>query len=100
MDKNESSSKSVKVRDSSIFSLIDEKMRQVNIQVSEIDYVKYGLSDNPIDFEQLLGKVRLELAKEALRKCQELAEKAGISTMSIDEITQEVKASRDAKNHS
>jgi hypothetical protein len=75
-------------------------MKQVNIQISEMDYIKYGLSNTSIDFKDLLNKIRIELAKEALKKCQELAGNAGLSSMSMEDINQEIKIVRDAKNNS
>ena len=43
--------------------------------------------------------VSRELTRQNLNKCVELAEKYGISTMTMDEITEEVKAVRkNAKN--
>lgn len=67
-------------------------MKSISIQISESDISRYGFTKEPINFSDLLGRIRLELAKEALRKCQTLAEKAGISEMTLEEINAEVKA--------
>ena len=75
-------------------------MKNISIQINESDILRYGFTKEPINFSDLLGRIRLELAKEALLKCQTLAEKAGISGMTLEEINAEIKAVRNAKNHS
>lgn len=69
-------------------------MRSLNIQINESDILRYGFTKEPINFSNLLDRIRLELAKEALRKCQALAEKTGVSEMTLEEINREIKAVR------
>ena len=50
---------------------------------------------------ELKEKISLLFAKEALLKCQRIAQKTGLSKMTLDEINAEIKAARrDAKNRS
>ena len=51
--------------------------------------------DNNLKFSDIVDIVSKELARQNLAKSVELAEKYGLSTMNMDEISQEVKAVRD-----
>lgn len=73
-------------------------MRTLNISISDIEYDKFGLKSEELSFSELLEIVNKELQKLNLRKSAELAEKYDLSKLSMDEITEEVKAVRDAKN--
>ncbi|SCD20788.1 hypothetical protein PSM36_1979 [Proteiniphilum saccharofermentans] len=74
-------------------------MKTLNISISEIEYNKFGLKNDKLSFSELLDIVNKELQKRNLRKSVELAEKYNLSKMSMDEITDEVKAVRqNAKN--
>lgn len=75
-------------------------MQNINLQISESDKLRYRLMKDSMTFGELLDRIRLELAKEALRKCQSLAEKSGLSTMTLEEINDEIKAVRHAKDNS
>lgn len=73
-------------------------MRTLNISISDREYNKYGLKNENMSFSELLEIVNKELQKLNLRKSVELAEKYNLSKLSMDEITDEVKAIRSAKN--
>ncbi len=74
-------------------------MRQLNILISEREYNKFGLSKDKLSFPDFVDIVSKELTRQTLNKCVELAEKYGLSKMSMAEITKEVKAVRkNAKN--
>jgi hypothetical protein len=74
-------------------------MRTLNISISDIEYNKFGLKEEKLTFTDFIDLVSKELTRQNLSKCVELAEKYGISKMSMDEITDEVKAVRkNAKN--
>ncbi|RDC65647.1 hypothetical protein [Adhaeribacter pallidiroseus] len=75
-------------------------MRIIQIKVSETDFQKYDLGNGQeIKFSDLIEKVNLEYARKALIECNEIAQEAGLSEMTLDEINAEIKAVRDAKNH-
>jgi hypothetical protein len=69
-------------------------MKTINISISELEYNKFGLKKDQFAFSDFLEIVRRELAKQNLDKCVELAEKFGLSKMTMEEITEEVKAVR------
>jgi DNA helicase TIP49 (TBP-interacting protein) len=75
-------------------------MRTIKLKVSETDIKKYDLEDEQeVRLADLIEKINLEYAKNALKQCNDIASKAGLSEMSIDEINEEIKAVRDAKSN-
>ena len=76
-------------------------MRILNISISDIEFRKFGLKKEKLSFSDLLELVSKEVVKRNLAESVEMAEKYGLSKMSMAEISKEVKAVRkNAKNHS
>ena len=74
-------------------------MRTLNVSISDIEYNKFGLKEEKLTFTDFIDLVSKELTRQNLSKCIELADKYGISKMTMEEITNEVKAVREnAKN--
>ena len=74
-------------------------MRTLNISISDIEYNKFGLKNEKLSFTEFIDLVSKELIRQNLNKCLEPADKYGFSKMTMDEITNEVKAVRqNAKN--
>ena len=74
-------------------------MRTINVSISDIEYNKFGLKEDKLTFTDFIDIVSKELTRQNLSKCLQLADKYGISKMTMDEITNEVKAVRkNAKN--
>ncbi len=74
-------------------------MKTLTINLSEKEFLKYGFrSENP-DFDEFVRKIKIDLAKEALRNTVSIAEKEGLSAITLEEINQEVKAVRGAKDN-
>ncbi len=74
-------------------------MRTLNVSISDIEYKKFGLKQEQLSFTDFIELVSKELMRQNLDKCVELANKYGLSKMTMDEISEEVKAVRkDAKN--
>jgi predicted CopG family antitoxin len=73
-------------------------MKTLTISISDKEYAKFGLKDEKLTFSELLDLVGKELTRQNLNQCVELAEKYGLSTMTMEEITKEVRAVRNAKN--
>jgi predicted CopG family antitoxin len=69
-------------------------MRTLNISISDIEYSKFGIKNDKLSFSDLIDLISRELTKQNLNKCISLAEKHGLSTLTMDEITEEVKAVR------
>ena len=74
-------------------------MKTLSISISDLEYNKFGIKDSNLNFTDFVDIVSKELTRQNLSKSVELAEKYGLSKMTMDEITNEVKAVRkDAKN--
>ena len=69
-------------------------MRTLNIAISDLEYAKFGLKNEVFNFTEFLDLVSTELTRQRLNECLALAEKHGLSEMTMDEITAEVKAVR------
>ena len=74
-------------------------MKTLNVSVSDLDLDKFGIKMEKISFSEFVDLISKELTKQTLNKSIELSEKYGLSKMTMDEITREVKAvRRNAKN--
>lgn len=75
-------------------------MRTLNIAISDLEYEKFGLKQEQLAFSDFVELVSRELSRQNLAKSVELAEKHGLSAMTMDEITAEVRAVRNNAAHS
>ncbi|MCX6303808.1 MAG: hypothetical protein NT040_02465 [Bacteroidetes bacterium] len=76
-------------------------MRTLNIAISDLEFDKFGLRSNSLSFSDFIDIISRELSKQRLTESLTLAKKFGLSDMTMDAITREVKAVRkSAKNHS
>ena len=76
-------------------------MRTLQVSISDLEFSKFGLRKEKISFSDLLDLVSKEVTKKNLTESVELAEKYGLSNMTMAEISKEVKAVRkNAKSHS
>ena len=74
-------------------------MRTLKVSISDIEYSKFGLKQDNLTFSDIIDLVSKELMRQNLNKSLELADKYGLSKMTMDEISNEVKAVRqNAKN--
>lgn len=74
-------------------------MKTINISISDLEYTQLGIAKDTLSFTEFVDIVSKEISKQALNKCVRLAEKYGLAKMSMDEISNEVKVVRDAKNN-
>jgi len=76
-------------------------MKTLTISVSELELNKFGIKKDQLSFSEFVEIVGKELARQHLNKSIEFAEKYDLSKLSMEDITEEVKAVRNnAKNHS
>ena len=75
-------------------------MKSVNIQISDFEFNQLGLNKNTISFSELIEIIGKRITKQTLEKSIELAEKYGLSKMTMEEINEEIKAHRNAKTDS
>lgn len=69
-------------------------MKTLNISISDLELEKFGIKKDKISFSEFVDLVSKELSRQILNRCVELGEKYGISEMTMDQITKEVKAVR------
>ena len=69
-------------------------MRTLNVSISELEFNKFGIKESNLNFTEIVDIVSKELTRQNLNKCIQLAEKYGLSKMTMDEITNEVRASK------
>lgn len=69
-------------------------MRTLNVSISDAEFNRFGLQQNEVTFTNLISLIRRQLMRENLNKCLELADRYGLSKMTMDEISEEVKAVR------
>ncbi|MEP7129194.1 MAG: hypothetical protein ABI729_10015 [Chitinophagales bacterium] len=74
-------------------------MKTLNVTISDLEYSKFGIKQESLSFSDIVEIVSKELTRQNLNKCLELADKYGLSKMTMEEITNEVNAVRqNAKN--
>ncbi|RZK36062.1 MAG: hypothetical protein EOO61_10975 [Hymenobacter sp.] len=69
-------------------------MRTLNIAISDLEYEKFGLRQEQLSFSDFVELVSRELSRQNLAKCVELAERHGLHTLTMEEISAEVRAVR------
>ncbi len=76
-------------------------MRPLNVTISDVEFNKFGLKKEQLSFTDLIDLVSKELMRQNLDKSIKLSTKYGLSVLSMEEISHEIKAVRqDAKNRS
>jgi hypothetical protein len=69
-------------------------MKMLNVAISDLEYDKFGIQSERLAFSDFIEIVSKELMRRNLDECNELADKYGLSSMSMEEITNEVNAVR------
>ena len=69
-------------------------MRTISIDISELEYQKFGLKADRLSFSDFVDMVSRELSRQNLARTIALAEQYGLSSMSMDEMSAEVNAVR------
>jgi hypothetical protein len=75
-------------------------MKSVNVQISDFEFNQLGLNKNTLSFSELIEIIGKKITKQTLEKSIQLANKYGLSKMTMEEIDDEIKAHRNAKNNS
>ncbi len=69
-------------------------MRTLTIDISDLEYQKFGLKSERLSFTDFLDTVSREISRQNLAQTVRLAEQYGLSDMTMDEISAEVAAVR------
>ena len=72
-------------------------MKTISVQISEVEYNAFGFSKDNIPFSEFTDLIERQIAQQALRSCVSLANKHGLSSMTMEEINAEVNAVRQCK---
>ena len=75
-------------------------MRTLNIEISDLEYEKFGITSDQLSFTDFVDIISREIIRQNLKKSVELSERYGLSNMSMEEISAEVKAVRNSASHS
>jgi hypothetical protein len=74
-------------------------MKMLNVAISDVEYTKFGITNNVLSFSDFVDIVSKELMRENMEAALTDADMCGISSMTMEDITSEVRAvRRDAKN--
>jgi hypothetical protein len=75
-------------------------MKTLSVAISDVEYAKFGIKDNVISFSDFVDMVSKELIRENVEAAVKTAEVCGLSSMTMEDITTEVRAVRqNAKNN-
>ena len=67
-------------------------MRTINISISDLEYNKFGLTEDKLSFSEFIDIVSRELARQNLREAVKLGEKYGYSKTTMKDIDKEIKS--------
>jgi hypothetical protein len=73
-------------------------MRTLIVSISDMEFNNLGIKNENITFTEFIELVRREVMRNNLNNCLALAEKYGLSSMTMNEINEEIKLVRNAKN--
>jgi hypothetical protein len=74
-------------------------MKTLNVAISDVEYTKFGITNNVLSFSDFVDIVSRELMRENMEAAITQADICGISSISMEDITSEVQAVRcNAKN--
>jgi hypothetical protein len=76
-----------------------EIIRTISISISDLEYNQFGIKKDDLSFTELVDLVNRRVSRQALDRCVQLSEKYKLSKMTMDEISNEVKAARNAKDN-
>ncbi len=73
-------------------------MKTLSISIPEVEFEKLGIKNDNLTYAEFIKLIRRQEAAQALNECVALAEKYGLSNMTMEEIDEEVKAVRNANS--
>ena len=69
-------------------------MKTISIQMSDMEYSALGLSKNIFFYSEITDLIEQQVARQALCRSVDIAEKNGLSSMTMEEINAEINAVR------
>ena len=74
-------------------------MKTISVSISDLEYKKFGINNDKLSFTEFVDLVNMEITKQTLNKCIQLAEKYKLFKMSMEEITDDVRDVSNSKNN-
>jgi hypothetical protein len=75
-------------------------MKTLNVAISDVEYRKFGITNNVLSFSDFVDMVSRELLRENMEAAIAEADMCGLSSMTMENITAEVQAvRRNAQNY-
>ena len=65
-------------------------MKTLNIAISDIEYSRFGIPSEKLNFTDFIDIIGKELMRQNFNRSVALAEKYGLSSMTMEDITNEV----------
>ncbi|GMO53843.1 MAG: hypothetical protein Pg6C_20270 [Treponemataceae bacterium] len=76
-------------------------MRTLTVAISDVEYSRFGIANDELNFSDFVDLVSRELMKQHLDAAVNAADICGLSSMTMDDITGEVRSARqNAKSNS
>ena len=75
-----------------------KNMRTLNISISDMEFNHLGIKNENITFSEFTELVKRDVMRNNFNNCVALAAKYGLSSMTMNEINEEIKSVRTAKN--
>lgn len=75
-------------------------MRTLHISISDLEYEKFDLKADKFSFSELVDMISREISRQNLKKTVKLSERYGLSNMTMDDISKEIKAVRENADNS
>ena len=69
-------------------------MKTLNIAISDVEYTKFGIANNVLSFSDFVDMVSKELMRENVKAAIMAADTCGLSSMTMEDISAEVRAVR------
>ena len=69
-------------------------MKTLNVSISDVEYAKFGITNNVISFSDFDDLISKKMMKKNMDAALKSAEAAGLSSMTMEDITTEVQAVR------
>ena len=74
-------------------------MKTLHVSISDSDRLKFQIHDDRIGFDELVERVNRQLMRQSLDQSVRMAQQHSLSSMTLDEINEEIAAVRNAKDH-
>ena len=75
-----------------------KNVRTLNISISDMEFNHLGIKNENITFSEFTELVKRDVVRNNFNNGIALAEKYGLSSMALNEIHEEIKSVRNAKN--